>query len=222
MPKIGQKKRILLVDPHPIFRQGLTEFIQNEPDLSVCGEANTAHEGLSSVASLNPDLAIISLALKLSVGLELIKDLKVHHPSLSILVVSMHDENLYCERVLRAGAKGYIMKNESGPDIIAAIRRVLNGRVYLSQDMGTKLLSPMINGGVSSNGSPVDTLSDRELEVLQLLGNAYETRQIAATLHVSVKTVESYREHIKSKLNLDNSTQLIHRAVQWVLSTGLG
>jgi DNA-binding NarL/FixJ family response regulator len=220
--KLSQKKRIVLVDKHPVFRHGLMQLINQQTDLVACGEADDAHTALALIVNLKPDLAVVDLALKKSLGIELIKDLKVQHSSLPVLVLSMHEESLYTERALRAGARGYIMKDEPGEEILLAIRRVLNGRIYLSHDMGTKLLSPLVNGGVDVSHSPVDRLSDRELEVFQLLGKAYETRQIAETLRVSVKTVESYREHIKVKLNLENSTQLIRKAVEWVQSIGIG
>lgn len=212
----------MLVDKHPVFRHGLNQLINQQADIMTCGEADNVSAALSLVASAKPNLAVIDLALKQSMGIELIKDLKVQHPTLPVLVLSLYEESLYTERVLRAGAKGYIMKDALGEEILQAIRRVLNGRIYLSQEMGTKLLTPMVNGGQDVCQSPIDRLSDRELEVFQLLGKAYETRQIAETLHVSIKTVESYREHIKVKLNLENSTQLIRKAVEWVQSAGLG
>jgi DNA-binding NarL/FixJ family response regulator len=219
---LEQKKRVMIVEDHPVFRHGLMQLVNQQPDLVACGEADNTHSALALVASLKPDMAIVDLALKKSLGIELIKDIKVQHPSLPVLVLSMHDETLYTERALRAGARGYIMKDEPVDEILLAIRRVVTGRIYLSHDMGTKLLSPLVNGGVGVSHSPVDRLSDRELEVFQLLGKAYETRQIAETLRVSVKTVESYREHIKVKLNLENSTQLIRRAVEWVQNNGIG
>jgi DNA-binding NarL/FixJ family response regulator len=217
-----QKKRVLLVDDHPVLRHGLAQLINQQADLMVCGEADNTHSAMTMIASLKPDIAVVDLGLRKSMGIELIKDLKVQHPTLPILVLSMHDESLYTERALRAGARGYIMKEEPGEEILLAIRRVLNGRIYLSSNMGTKLLTPIVNGCLDVSSSPIDRLSDRELEVFQLLGKAYETRQIAETLRVSVKTVESYREHIKVKLNLENSTQLIRRAVEWVQSAGIG
>lgn len=216
------KKKCILVDKHPVFRHGLSQLINQQPDIATAGEADNVSEALALVTSAKPDIAIIDLALKQSMGIELIKDLKVQHPALPVLVLSLYEEALYTERVLRAGAKGYIMKDAPGDEILQAVRRVLNGRIYLSQEMGTKLLTPMVNGGQDVSQSPIDRLSDRELEVFQLLGKAYETRQIAETLHVSIKTVESYREHIKVKLNLENSTQLIRKAVEWVQSAGLG
>jgi DNA-binding NarL/FixJ family response regulator len=216
------RKRVLLVDKHPVFRHGLSQLINQQSDLITCGEADNTSSAIASIASTKPDIAIIDLALKQSMGIELLKDLKVQYPSLPVLVLSLYEESLYTERVLRAGAKGYIMKDAPGEEILQAIRRVLNGRIYLSQEMGTKLLTPMVSGGQDVSQSPIDRLSDRELEVFQLLGKAYETRQIAETLHVSIKTVESYREHIKVKLNLENSTQLIRKAVEWVQSAGIG
>lgn len=216
-----RKKKILLVDDHPILRRGLANLIDQQPDMTVCGEADSAGAAMVCLAAVRPDAAVVDLGLRKSMGIELIKDLRVQFPALPILVLSMHDEALYTERVLRAGARGYIMKEESGDEILNAIRRVLSGKIYISSNMGTKLLAPMVAGAVEVR-SPIDRLSDRELEVFQLLGKAYETRQIAEALKVSVKTVESYREHIKFKLNLENSTQLIQKAVEWVRSTGIG
>lgn len=222
MNSTNRKQKILLVDDHPLLRHGLVGLIDQQPDMEVCGEADSASAAIELANKLRPDAAIVDLGLKKSMGLELIKDLRVQHPRLPILVLSMHDEALYTERVLRAGARGYIMKDEPGEEILAAIRRILGGKIYLSNNMGTKLLSPMMPGAPKIGQSPIDKLSDRELEVFQMLGKAYETRQIAETLRVSVKTVESYREHIKVKLNLDNSIQLIRRAVEWVQSSGIG
>jgi DNA-binding NarL/FixJ family response regulator len=218
---LGQKKRVMLVDDHPVLRHGLAQLINHQADLAMCGEADNAHSALTLIGTLKPDIAIVDLGLKKSMGLELIKDLKVQHPYLPVLVLSMHEESLYTERALRAGAKGYIMKEEPPEELLLAIRRVLSGKIYLSHTMGTKLLSPIVNGCIDIGSSPIDRLSDRELEVFQLLGKAYETREIAERLRVSVKTVESYREHIKIKLNLENSTQLIRRAVEWSQSSGI-
>jgi DNA-binding NarL/FixJ family response regulator len=216
------RKRVVLVDKHPVFRHGLRQLINEQPDLMAAGEADDARSALNSIATDKPDIVVMDLALKESMGIELIKDLKVQYSSLPVLVLSLYEESLYTERSLRAGAKGYIMKDEPPEEILIAIRRVLTGRIYLSSNMGTKLLSPIVNGCLDLSHSPVDRLSDRELEVFQLLGKAYETRQIAETLRVTIKTVESYREHIKVKLNVDNSTQLIRKAVEWVQTAGIG
>jgi DNA-binding NarL/FixJ family response regulator len=215
------QKRLLLVDNHPLFRQGLAQLVNLQQDLAVCGETDNSQSALVLADELRPDLVATDLNLRKSLGMELIKDLKIQHPSIPVLVITIHDESLYTERALRAGAKGYIMKDKPGDEILGAIRRVLTGRIYLSDGMGTKLLAPLVNGCADLSSSPIDRLSDRELEVFQLLGKAYETREIAEKLRVSIKTVESYREHIKLKLNLENSTQLIHRAVVWAQNSGV-
>lgn len=219
---LTDRKKILLVDDHPLLRHGLIRLIDQQSDMKVCGEAETAGSALELAGKIRPDAAIVDLGLRRSLGLELIKDLRVHHSRLPILVLSMHDEALYTERVLRAGARGYIMKDEPGEEILNAVRRILDGKIYISHRMGTQLLSPMSNGMPKDVQSPIDRLSDRELEVFQMLGKAYETRQIAETMRVSVKTVESYREHIKQKLQINNSIQLIRRAVEWVQNSGIG
>jgi DNA-binding NarL/FixJ family response regulator len=212
----GPQKRILLVDRHPVFRHGLALLIGSQKDFVVCGEADTAVEGLRLATDLKPDLVMVSLILKMSQGIGLLNDLRLGNPALPVLVLCMLEERLYGERVLRAGGRGYIMKDAPGEEVLVAMRQVLSGRLYLSHELGTQLLSPLTNCGRDLSQSPEDRLSDRELEVLQLLGKAYETKKIAETLSVSVKTVESYREHLKVKLNLANSTQLIRHAVEWV------
>lgn len=213
--RASDRKRILLVDRHPIFRQGLSQFIHKQPDLIVCGETDNAHSALELTEKLAPDIVSTDLVLKQSTGLDLLRALRSRNRFVWVLIISSHEERLYTEQSLRAGARGFVMKEESGAEIVAAIRRVLNGRIYLSQIMGTKLLTPILNGKVDFSNPATEKLSERELQVLQLLGQAMETRQIAERLNISVKTIETYREHLKIKLNLENSAQLIRRAVEW-------
>jgi len=210
------KIRVLIVDDHPIVREGLVRRINAEQDMQACGEAESAAEALEAAEKLQPDLIVVDLGLKDSNGLDLIKDLRIRQPKLPVLVLSMQDESFYAERALRAGARGYIMKQEAAENIIVAIRRVLEGQVYVSENLASRLLETMVTGKHWSEDGSIDLLSDRELEVFDLLGRGLATRQIAERLHVSVKTVETYREHIKDKLHIDNANELVHQAVLWV------
>lgn len=210
------KFRVLLVDDHPILRRGLTQMINQEPDLMVCGEAEDASKGFEAVGTLQPDVALVDISLKTGNGIELIKNIKARYPDLPMLVLSMHDESLYAERALRAGSLGYIMKEEATEQVLVAIRRVLNGEVFLSDKMKSKMLQQLATGRHKIVTSPIEHLTDRELEVFRLIGEGRSTRQIAAELHLSVRTVEAYREYIKSKLNLKNATELVQHAFHWV------
>jgi DNA-binding NarL/FixJ family response regulator len=212
------RSRVFLVDDHPMVRERLAELIQREPDLMVCGEAEDVPEAVAAIESTHPQIVIIDLSLKHSHGLELIKELRTRHPAMPMLVLSMYDESLYAERVLRAGALGYITKQEATNKVLTAIRQVLNGKVYLSDRMSNRLVQKMVLGGGQQTGSPVERLTDRELEVFQLIGRGFSTRKIAEELHLGVKTVESYRARIKEKLLLDDATQLLQQATEWVLS----
>jgi DNA-binding NarL/FixJ family response regulator len=214
------KTKILIVDDHPIVRQGLTELINQEDDLVVCGQAEDSHQAMQAIKELNPDMAIVDISLKEVSGMELIKDIKVQYPNLAVLALSMHDESLYAERTLRAGAKGYIMKAEATEKVIGAIRKILSGDIYLSEPMAAKLIHKLVGGRTEVSTSAIDRLSDRELEVFRLIGQGYGTRQIAEKLHLSVKTIESYRAHIKEKLNLSDAAELLQYAIQWVSSQG--
>jgi len=216
--KAEKKARILIVDDHPIVRQGLAELINQEHDLEVCAQAADAREAMKAVKTLNPDMIIIDIALKETSGVDLIKDIKARHPRLPVLALSMHDESVYAERALRAGAKGYIMKQEATEEVIVAIRKVLSGQVYASETITEKMVSKFINGPTDASASPVDQLSDRELEVFILIGKGYGTRKIADKLYLSVKTIETYRAHLKEKLGLADSTELLRYAIQWVSS----
>lgn len=212
------KTKVIIVDDHPIIRQGLAELINNEPDLIVCGQAEDAPEALVKIKELEPDMVIVDISLKETSGIELIKDIKVQYPNLPVLVLSMHDEALYAERMLRAGAKGYVMKAEATEKVIVAIRKILSGQIYVSDKMAAKMVRKLVGGGPDVGVSAIERLSDRELEVFHLIGQGYGTRQIAERLNLSMKTIETYREHIKEKLNLADANELLQYAIQWTHS----
>lgn len=215
-PARKSKIRVLLVDDHPILRRGLAQLINQEPDLMVCGEAEDAGKGFEAVATCQPDVAIVDISLRTGNGIELIKNIKARYPDLPTLVLSMHDEGLYAERALRAGSLGYIMKEEAIEKVLVAIRHVINGELFLSDKMKNRMLQQMAFGRTKTVASPMETLTDRELEVFRLIGEGRSTRQIATDLHLSVRTVEAYREYIKTKLNLRNATELVQHAFHWV------
>ena len=210
------KKRLLILDDHPMMREGLAQLINNEPDLTICGEAGTGREGLDLVATLRPDLLLADISLPDKNGLEVIKDTQALHPGVAVLVISMHDETLYAERALRAGARGYIMKHEGGKKLMAAIRHVLSGQIYVSEKMSAKLLESFSGQSEPAGRRPMENLTDREFEVLQLLGEGKGTRQIAEQIHLSNKTVEAHRANIKRKLNLKTGPELVRYAVRFV------
>jgi DNA-binding NarL/FixJ family response regulator len=214
-PASSAKKRIFVVDDHAIVRQGLSLLINQEPDLIVCGSAKDACSALESIASLQPDLLILDISLEGPDGLDLLKSVRSRDAAVPVLILSMHDESLYAERVLRAGAQGYIMKQAATDGLLVAIRRILRGELYVSDQVAARILR-QVAGHAASSRSPVEELSDRELEVFRLIGNGYGTREIAEALHLSVKTVESYQSHIKEKLFLKNSRELVQHAVQWL------
>jgi DNA-binding NarL/FixJ family response regulator len=210
------RTKILIVDDHPILRKGLSMVINQEPDLMVIGEAEDAQTALEMIESLMPDMVIVDLSLPGVDGIELIKSIKLRHRDLPALVVSMHDESLFAERALRAGARGYIMKQEAVENMLIAIRRVLNGEIFVSDKVATKMLETLISGDAKTVRSPLDLLSNRELTVFRLIGQGFKTSQIADRLHLSVKTIESYRSHIKEKLKIDTGTDLMKYAIQWI------
>ncbi|MFT5220597.1 MAG: DNA-binding NarL/FixJ family response regulator [Planctomycetota bacterium] len=210
--------RILIVDDHPLVRTGFAQLIGDTPDLEVCGEAGDMAEGLKLVASLKPDIAIIDLSLAGGSGLELIKHIKAQGHSTLMLVASMHDEMLYAERVLAAGARGYINKQEAQDKIVPAIRQVLSGKVFLSESMTERLLIDMVSG--TSNKRDIDALSNRELEIFDLIGQGMPASEIAEHLNLSIKTIETHQAHIKKKLGLNSSHELTHRAIRWLLEEG--
>jgi len=211
------KARVLLVDDHPIVRQGLGQLINEEADLSVVSEAEDFQQALSALSDTPVDIAIVDISLKERSGIELIKEIRARKPELPILVLSMHDESLHAERVLRAGAKGYIMKQEATEQVMNAIRRVLRGEVYLSERMASRMVNRLVAGPQNVGGSPIERLSDREFEVFQMIGHGVGPSEIAEKLGLSVKTVETHRERIKEKLNLASGSELIRYAMQYVM-----
>lgn len=210
------RKRILVVDDHAVLREGLVAQINREPDLVVCGEAEDARQALAAVEKLQPDLVLADITLPGRNGLELIRDLRALQPGLPVLVLSMHDASVFAERALRAGGRGYISKRQSGERLVAAIRRVLSGQIYLSDDVSTRLLSSLSGRPAARTPSPVELLTDRELEVFTLIGQARETKEIAQRLGMSVKTVEAHRASLKRKLRLRTGPELTRHAVLWV------
>jgi DNA-binding NarL/FixJ family response regulator len=209
------KRMIFIVDDHPIVRQGLALLINREPDLAVCGDAEETSSALRRIEELNPDLVIVDISLNGPDGLDLLKNIRSRDPNLPVLILSMMDELLYAERALRAGANGYIMKQQATEQVLTAIRRILGGEIYLSERMANKMLHLFVGGSPKEQTSPVADLTDRELEVFRLIGEGHGTRQIAEQLHLSIKTVESYQAHIKEKLLLKNGRELVQRAIQW-------
>ncbi len=216
-----EKRRVLLVDDHPIVRHGLGLLIDQEADLMVCGETSSAVETLDNFETMEPDIAVVDISLQGSSGLELTKALKEIRPSLPILVLSMHDESLYAERALRSGARGYVMKQESAETVLKAIRKVLDGGVYLSERLSSQILREFVDGtDAQVEKFGIETLSDRELEVFELIGRGHSTRDVASRLGLSVKTIETHRAHVKQKLKIDTATELVHRAFHWVETGG--
>lgn len=207
---------VFIVDDHPIVREGLAELINREKDLHVCGQAESGEQAMDAAFRLKPDIFVIDLSLQDVSGLSLIKDLRGRSVEAPILVLSMHDENLYAERALRAGAQGYIMKREAPTKVIDAIRLVLKGEVYLSTELAARVMQRLVGSRGPAEIPSVTRLSDRELEVYSLIGQGLKTREIAGKLNLSVKTIETYREHIKEKLGLRNATELVQSAIKWV------
>jgi DNA-binding NarL/FixJ family response regulator len=212
------RSRVFLVDDQPIVRQGLTLLINQEPDLVVCGEADVAWSVPAAIAALKPDALILDLSLNGPDGLDLLKSIRATDARLPILVLSMHDESIYAERALRAGANGYIMKQEATERVLLAIRRTLRHEVYVSDRVASTMLQSLVSTQMHSPQGLIASLSDRELEVFQLIGDGHGTREIAGQLHLSIKTVESYQAHIKDKLSLPSARALMQRAIEWRLS----
>jgi len=213
------RKTILIVDDHPMFRRGLASLIESEPDLAVCGQAGSSEAALQAAQQSQPDLLIVDLALGESDGLDLVKELKRRHPRIPALVLSMHDEAVYAERSLRAGARGSVTKLQLDETVLVAIRSLLAGETYMSGTVGERLAARFVAGRTLATDSPLEALSDRELQVFRLIGQGRSTRQIAATLHLSIKTIETHREHIKEKLNLKSAAELLRYAVQYGVHT---
>jgi DNA-binding NarL/FixJ family response regulator len=213
---VPDAKRIVIVDDHPLFRKGLEQLIHSDGAFAICGEASSAPEAMDVIRKLDPDLAIVDLSLPGANGIELIKNIRAEFPKLPILVLSMHDESLYALRALRAGAEGYVMKHEAMANVIHAIHDVFNGRPYLSPAMAAQVITKFAHGASEGETDAVDRLSDRELEILELIGKGNDVRQIAKLLHLSPKTVETHRAHIKDKLDLKNSREVARFALQWL------
>jgi len=213
--KGGRKHRIFLVDDHPLVREGLANLINQQDDLMVCGEAEDGAQALAGIGMTKPDLALIDISLKTASGLELVKDLEVHFPSVALIVLSMHDELLYAERALRAGARGYVMKRETTKDVLTAIRRVVQGDVYVSEKVLSAIARRMGTPRKAGAASPVEQLSDRELEIFRLLGQGLTTSQIAADLHLSLKTVQAYCARAKEKFGVNSLAELLRAAIRW-------
>jgi len=211
-------KAILIADDHPVLRRGLAALIESEPDLSVCGEAATRAAALKAIRATRPDLVIVDLLLGDDDGLDLIKAMKIHHPKIPALVLSMHDESVYAERSLQAGAMGFVSKQQLDETLLLAIRRVLKGEMYLSEKLEARLAMKYLGGETMETDASLEALSDRELQVFRLIGEGHSTRQIAKLLNLSVKTIESHLEHIKHKLTLTSSVELAQRAIQWIES----
>jgi len=209
------KVKIFLVDDHPLVREWLTNLIHQQPDLVVCGESEDAPHALQEISAARPDVTIVDISLKQGSGIELIKNIKRLHPGIVIIVLSMHDERLYAERALRAGARGYIMKSETAKKVITVIRQVLAGKIYMSESLAAVFAEKFVDGRLPTGGSLIEQLSDRELEVFQLLGKGYETRRVAEMMKVSMKTVQAHCAHIKEKLKLTNAAELLREAVRW-------
>lgn len=211
-----RRRSVLIVDDHPVLRHGIAQLINHEKDLVVCGEAESAPTALEAMRRLKPDIALLDISLQGTNGIELIKLMRAEHPKLPILMLSMHDESLYALRALRAGARGYVMKGEAMEHVLTAIRKVLEGDIYVSPRFSERLVFKAIQSLEGGMGSPVDKLSDRELEVLQLLGKGFGTREIANELHLSIKTIETHRAHIKEKLGFKDAGEMVRFAIDWV------
>ena len=209
------KSRVFIVDDHPLVREGLSNLINQQDDLSVCGDAEDAAQALAGIGVKKPDLALIDISLKTASGLELVKDLGVHFPDVALIVLSMHDELLYAERALRAGARGYVMKRETTKDVLIAIRRVLQGDVYVSERVLNAMARRLGTARKASTSSPVEQLSDRELEIFRLLGQGLTTSQIAVDLHLSLKTVQAYCARAKEKFGVTSLGELLRAAIRW-------
>lgn len=213
---MAENKQIYIVDDHPLMRKGLVMTIEKEIGFEVCGQAESAEKALNEIIDLEPDAAVVDISLPGMNGIELIKNVLHQKPNLKILVVSRHDEELYAERAIRAGAKGYLMKLEAAEVLVSALRQILKGGIYVSESVGTKLIMKMASGPVVQSDNPLDLLSDRELEVFELTGKGHSTKEIGEKLHISVKTVESHRANIKEKLQVDTANELMRHAVKWV------
>jgi DNA-binding NarL/FixJ family response regulator len=215
---VARKNKVLVVDDHPIVRQGLALLINRESDLMVCGEAEDAQAAVQAVTASKPDILVVDISLNGPDGLDLLKDIRARYPDLPVLILSMHDESIYAERALRAGAQGYIMKQEATEKVLVALRRILSHEIYVSERIANRMLQRYIGNPTTDGPFSIADLTDRELEVFRLIGEGHSTRQIAEELHISVKTVESYQAHIKEKLSLRSARELVQHAIQWSIS----
>ena len=222
MTPCANRYKVLLVDDHPIVRQGLALLIDREVDLSVCGEAEGAHTAYHAIEALKPDIVVLDISLSGPDGLDVLKEIRMKTAELPVLILSMHDESIYAERAMRAGANGSIMKQEATEKVLVAIRRILQGDVYLSDRLTNTMLQQFVRGTAPSKSSPLVNLTDRELEVFRLIGEGHGTRRIADELHLSVKTIESYQAHIKEKLALRNARELVQHAIEWTVNLSGG
>lgn len=213
-----KKNRVFVVDDHPIVRQGLALMINRESDLTVCGEAEDARSAIQSVTTAKPDILVVDISLNGPDGLDLLKNIRMRYPDLPVLILSMHDESIYAERALRAGAQGYIMKQEATEKVLVALRRILSKEIYVSERIANRMLQRYIGSPNEGRPPSIADLTDRELEVFRLIGEGHSTRRIAEELHLSVKTVESYQAHIKEKLSLGSGRELVQHAIQWSIS----
>lgn len=216
----AEKSRVFIVDDHTMFREGLRQLIERETNLTVCGDVPDATEALNGIRTATPDVVLVDISLGGESGIDLIKQIKAEHADLPVLVVSMHDESLYAERALRAGAMGYVMKHEPAKTVKAAIQKVLGGDLYLSEKMGSNIINRFMRGEPEQTKSPIESLSDRELEVFRMLGQGKGVRQIAEELAVTIPTINSFRNRIKDKLSLQTSTEVMLRAIHWVQDEG--
>jgi len=212
------KTQILLVDDHPVVRDGLTTIINHQQDLNVCGGADDAHQALTAISELRPDVVVVDISLKSSDGIELTKSIKSRYPKLPVVVLSVHDEMVYAERALRAGARAYLMKEVVSENIVVAIRKVLKGDIFVSEAISKRFLHKLAGDKACESNMSIENLSDRELEIFHLIGEGYKASQIANKLHISVKTVETYRGRLKEKLNLDSAAELLQYAIKWTKS----
>jgi DNA-binding NarL/FixJ family response regulator len=206
---------VLIVDDHPVLRLGVRQVIESQPSLAVCGEADTVRDARQAIKDLAPDIVIADISLRQGDGIELLREIRAHHAKLPVLVFSSHDEAIYAERLLAAGANGYLMKHATPDQVIAALQRVLSGGIYVSEAISNSMLQKFASDGAYAAANPIDRLSNREVQILHMIGKGLSTREIALSLNLSIKTIESHRQRVKRKLNLGNATQLMQCAVNW-------
>jgi DNA-binding NarL/FixJ family response regulator len=214
------RTRVLIVDDHPMVRERIAEVVNREPNMEVCGEANEAGQTMATIARLEPDLVLLDLNLKGILALDLIRDIKARHPTLPVVIVSMHEETIFAERAIRSGANGYVSKEDPSQTVIHAIRKVLLGETYMSERLASHFAQVYLHGTDKTSPNFLERLSDRELEVMELIGRGLSNRRVAGKLHIDIRTVETHCARIREKLDLHNSTELLMRAIEWVQSRG--